>query len=156
MSDGRARPPLAGRARPRAESRRCRPGTARQAFRAWCGPADPTREAATSAPTEGRVIYAGMRSLAVPSNPAARLWHRATMLFEHRGDGTPHRSPRRCARRPGVRSTVSRSARAGEPTAAALPHPTATGGVSTSVQRPAGPSRVRRARCRPDRARTAA
>jgi hypothetical protein len=40
-----------------------------------------------SAPTEGRVMYAAMRTLPVPSDPAARLWHSATMLREHRGDG---------------------------------------------------------------------
>ncbi|MFJ3670282.1 MarR family transcriptional regulator [Streptomyces sp. NPDC090106] len=49
--------------------------------------ADLTTKAATSAPTEGRVMYAGMRGLAVPSDPVARLWHSATMLREHRGDG---------------------------------------------------------------------
>ncbi|MFI1510278.1 MarR family transcriptional regulator [Streptomyces sp. NPDC020597] len=49
--------------------------------------ADLTTKAATSAPTAGRVMYAGMRTLAVPSDPVARLWHSATMLREHRGDG---------------------------------------------------------------------
>lgn len=49
--------------------------------------ADLTTKAATSAPLEGRVMYAGMRTLAVPSDPVARLWHSATMLREHRGDG---------------------------------------------------------------------
>ncbi|MBO1332769.1 MarR family transcriptional regulator [Streptomyces sp. VRA16 Mangrove soil] len=49
--------------------------------------ADLTTKAATSAPTEGRVMYAGMRSLAVPDDPVARLWHSATMLREHRCDG---------------------------------------------------------------------
>ncbi|MFZ3573416.1 SCO6745 family protein [Streptomyces sp. BH097] len=49
--------------------------------------ADLTTKAATSAPTAGRVMYAGMRSLAVPSDPFARLWHSATMLREHRADG---------------------------------------------------------------------
>ncbi|MGW4197706.1 SCO6745 family protein [Streptomyces sp. NPDC005004] len=49
--------------------------------------ADLTTKAATSAPTEGRVMYAGMRTLEVPSDPVARLWHSATMLREHRGDG---------------------------------------------------------------------
>jgi hypothetical protein len=44
-------------------------------------------KAATSAPTEGRVMYAGMRALPVPGDPVARLWHSATMLREHRGDG---------------------------------------------------------------------
>ncbi|MBW0101603.1 MarR family transcriptional regulator [Pseudonocardia sp. KRD-291] len=49
--------------------------------------ADLITEAATSAPTAGRVIYAGWRSLDVPSDPVTRLWHCATMLREHRGDG---------------------------------------------------------------------
>jgi hypothetical protein len=49
--------------------------------------ADLTTKAATSAPTAGRVMYAGMRSLPVPSDPVARLWHSATMLREHRCDG---------------------------------------------------------------------
>ena len=49
--------------------------------------ADLTTKAATSAPTEGRVMYAGMRTVPVPSDPVARLWHSATMLREHRGDG---------------------------------------------------------------------
>jgi hypothetical protein len=49
--------------------------------------ADLTTKAATSAPTAGRVMYAGMRTLALPNDPVARLWHSATMLREHRGDG---------------------------------------------------------------------
>ncbi|MFF7904969.1 MarR family transcriptional regulator [Streptomyces sp. NPDC007914] len=49
--------------------------------------ADLTTKAATSAPMEGRMMYAGMRTLAVPSDAVARLWHSATMLREHRGDG---------------------------------------------------------------------
>lgn len=43
--------------------------------------------AATSAPTEGRVMYAALRALPVPTDPVARLWHAANMLREHRGDG---------------------------------------------------------------------
>jgi hypothetical protein len=49
--------------------------------------AELTTKAATSAPTQGRVMYAGMRTLAVPTDPVTRLWHCATMLREHRGDG---------------------------------------------------------------------
>jgi hypothetical protein len=49
--------------------------------------ADLTTKAATSAPMEGRVMYAGMRTHPVPGDPVARLWHSATMLREHRGDG---------------------------------------------------------------------
>jgi hypothetical protein len=44
-------------------------------------------EAAVSAPTAGRVMYAGLRSLPLPEEPVARLWHAANMLREHRGDG---------------------------------------------------------------------
>ena len=44
-------------------------------------------KASTSAPTEGRVMYAALRSLPVPEEPVARLWHAANMLREHRGDG---------------------------------------------------------------------
>ena len=43
--------------------------------------------ASTSAPTEGRVMYAGLRALPMPTEPVARLWHAANMLREHRGDG---------------------------------------------------------------------
>jgi hypothetical protein len=49
--------------------------------------ADLATRAATSAPTEGRVLYAGLRALDVPQEPVARLWHAATLLREHRGDG---------------------------------------------------------------------
>nr|WP_254125477.1 MarR family transcriptional regulator [Amycolatopsis sp. CA-230715] len=49
--------------------------------------ADLTTRAAVSAPTEGRVLYAGLRALDVPEEPVARLWHAATLLREHRGDG---------------------------------------------------------------------
>ncbi|MGQ4335889.1 SCO6745 family protein [Streptomyces hayashii] len=49
--------------------------------------ADLATKAATSAPTQGRVMFAGMRTLPVPGDPVARLWHSATMLREHRGDG---------------------------------------------------------------------
>ena len=44
-------------------------------------------KAATGAPTEGRVLYAALRALPVPEEPVARLWHAATLLREHRGDG---------------------------------------------------------------------
>lgn len=43
--------------------------------------------ASTSAPTEGRVMYAGLRALPMPEEPLAKLWHAANMLREHRGDG---------------------------------------------------------------------
>jgi len=43
--------------------------------------------AAVSAPTEGRALYAGLLAPDVPEEPVARLWHAATLLREHRGDG---------------------------------------------------------------------
>jgi hypothetical protein len=43
--------------------------------------------AAYAAPVEGRVLYAGLRALDPPEEPVARLWHAATLLREHRGDG---------------------------------------------------------------------
>jgi len=43
--------------------------------------------AAVSAPAEGRPLYAGLRTLDLPADPVARLWHVATLLREHRGDG---------------------------------------------------------------------
>ncbi|MES9539583.1 hypothetical protein [Actinomadura sp. NPDC000600] len=49
--------------------------------------ADLATRAAVSAPTEGRALYAGLRTLDVPEDPVARLWHAATLLREHRGDG---------------------------------------------------------------------
>jgi hypothetical protein len=44
-------------------------------------------KASTGAPTEGRVMYAALRSLPMPDEPVARLWYAANMLREHRGDG---------------------------------------------------------------------
>jgi hypothetical protein len=49
--------------------------------------ADLATKAATSASTEGRILYAALRVLPVPEQPVARLWHAATLLREHRGDG---------------------------------------------------------------------
>ena len=49
--------------------------------------ADLAAKAATGAPTEGRVLYAALRALPLPQEPVARLWHAATLLREHRGDG---------------------------------------------------------------------
>ena len=49
--------------------------------------ADLAARAAVSAPTEGRALYAGLWALDMPAEPVARLWHAATLLREHRGDG---------------------------------------------------------------------
>ncbi|MFC9439297.1 MarR family winged helix-turn-helix transcriptional regulator [Nocardia sp. NPDC057030] len=49
--------------------------------------ADLAAEAAVSAPTEGRALYAGLRALDMPEEPVAKLWHAATLLREFRGDG---------------------------------------------------------------------
>jgi Helix-turn-helix family len=44
-------------------------------------------KAATSAPLEGRPMYAALRTLPMPEQPVARLFHAASLLREHRGDG---------------------------------------------------------------------
>lgn len=49
--------------------------------------AELTIKAGTSARTEGRALYAAVRTLPVPTEPVARLWHGANLLREHRGDG---------------------------------------------------------------------
>lgn len=43
--------------------------------------------AALGAPTEGRALYAALRSLPVSEDPLTLLWDAATLLREHRGDG---------------------------------------------------------------------
>ncbi|MGW1737336.1 SCO6745 family protein [Nocardia sp. NPDC001965] len=43
--------------------------------------------AAAAAPLEGRALFAANRALPEPADPVARLWHAATLLREHRGDG---------------------------------------------------------------------
>jgi hypothetical protein len=49
--------------------------------------ADLLTKVGTSAPMEGRALYAAVRTLPLPSEPLARLWHGANLLREHRGDG---------------------------------------------------------------------
>ena len=44
-------------------------------------------KAATSAPSEGRPMYAALRAIPVPGDVAARLFHAGSLLREHRGDG---------------------------------------------------------------------
>lgn len=44
-------------------------------------------KAATGAPPEGRPMYAALRALPVPDEVVARLFHAASLLREHRGDG---------------------------------------------------------------------
>lgn len=55
------------------------PGIRRAADLAW--------RAAAGAPLEGRPLYGANRALPDPTDPLARLWHAATLLREHRGDG---------------------------------------------------------------------
>ena len=43
--------------------------------------------AATSAPFEGRPMYAALRALPIPAEVVARSFHAASLLREHRGDG---------------------------------------------------------------------
>ena len=44
-------------------------------------------KAATSAPLEGRPMYAALRAIPLPDGVVARLFHAASLLREHRGDG---------------------------------------------------------------------
>jgi hypothetical protein len=44
-------------------------------------------KAATSAPSEGRPMYAALRAIPIPEDVVARLFHAASLLREHRGDG---------------------------------------------------------------------
>jgi hypothetical protein len=44
-------------------------------------------KAATSAPVEGRPMYAALRAVPTPSELVTRLFHAASLLREHRGDG---------------------------------------------------------------------
>ncbi len=49
--------------------------------------ADLLARAAHAAPLQGRPLFAANRALPEPVDPIARLWHFATLLREHRGDG---------------------------------------------------------------------
>ena len=52
------------------------------------GPAaDLLEKAARSAPLDGHPLFAANRALPWPDEPVAKLWHAATLLREHRGDG---------------------------------------------------------------------
>jgi Helix-turn-helix family len=44
-------------------------------------------KAATSAPIEGRPMYAALRAIPIPDDEVVRLFHAASLLREHRGDG---------------------------------------------------------------------
>jgi hypothetical protein len=54
---------------------------------AFARAADLLLQAAISAPSEGRPMYAALRALPAPDEPVARLFHAASLLREHRGDG---------------------------------------------------------------------
>jgi hypothetical protein len=54
---------------------------------AFARAADLLLKAATSAPSEGRPMYAALRALSVPDGAVGRLFHAASLLREHRGDG---------------------------------------------------------------------
>jgi len=43
--------------------------------------------AATSAPVEGRPMYAALRTIPIPDDVVVRMFHAASLLREHRGDG---------------------------------------------------------------------
>src|SRR6476646_7759337 len=49
--------------------------------------ADLLARAGTSAPVDGRPMYAALRTIPTPDDVVARLFHAASLLREHRGDG---------------------------------------------------------------------
>lgn len=49
-------------------------------------------KAGTSARTDGRALYAAVRTLPLPTEPLARLWHGANLLREHAATATLPRS----------------------------------------------------------------
>jgi hypothetical protein len=53
----------------------------------WAAAADLLEVAAQAAVTAGRALGAANAALPRPAEPLARLWHAATVLREHRGDG---------------------------------------------------------------------
>jgi len=54
---------------------------------AFARAADLLTKAAISAPGEGRSMYAALLALPIPDDVATRLFHAASLLREHRGDG---------------------------------------------------------------------
>jgi hypothetical protein len=54
---------------------------------AFARTADLLTKAATRAPLEGRPMYAALRALPIPEDVVVRLFHAASLLREHRGDG---------------------------------------------------------------------
>ncbi len=54
---------------------------------AFARAADLLIRAATSAPSQGRPMYAALRAIPIPDEVVARLFHAASLLREHRGDG---------------------------------------------------------------------
>ncbi|HET6867361.1 MAG TPA: hypothetical protein VFH80_15685 [Solirubrobacteraceae bacterium] len=54
---------------------------------AFARTADLLTRAAISAPFEGRPMYAALRAIPIPDEAVARLFHAASLLREHRGDG---------------------------------------------------------------------
>lgn len=49
--------------------------------------AEPALDAASTCDVAGRPLFAANAALDIPAEPHLRLWHAATMLREHRGDG---------------------------------------------------------------------
>src|SRR5690348_9928088 len=54
---------------------------------AFARTADLLLKTATGTPPEGRPMYAALRALPVPDDAVGRLFHAASLLREHRGDG---------------------------------------------------------------------
>ena len=68
---------------------RCGPGSATTPSirRTWSRLSELARRAAEAASSLGRPLFAGYTALEWPEVPHLLLWHAATLLREHRGDG---------------------------------------------------------------------
>ena len=66
---------------------RCDGSSATASGRRWPRPGELAGAAARTAPPEGRALFAANAALDWPDEPLGALWHAATLLREHRGDG---------------------------------------------------------------------
>ncbi|GAA5188525.1 hypothetical protein GCM10023322_39410 [Rugosimonospora acidiphila] len=78
---------LVARQRAALDALRATAGLTDETIGPLAGAVDLLVEAAAAAEHSGRVLGAANAALPTPDEPVARLWHAATVLREHRGDG---------------------------------------------------------------------
>src|SRR6202046_3250307 len=105
--------------------------------------ADLAVKAATCTRTEGRPLYAALRTMPAPEQPLARLWYAGNLLREHRGDG--HVVALVASGIGGTEAHVLLALSEGMPAEKV--------GRGSHLPRPTGRGRGRHARARPDRRR---